>query len=183
MKNFYFSLSLFLLPLLFIGCKEEKEQDIYSRFNVRYDYTLAFIDEEGKDLIEGIFTTTPFNGGGILLREGTYTYEIVEQNSDDRFAKPNNIYIFDVKGYKTLRIFNQFAQDGDLSKNPKMFSSKFTNPHIFGDSEVHTIVTYWEFDKSYNDATLIRFTVDGIDAQVTEGLDGGLPLVIMTLPK
>ena len=48
MRNFRFLLLTALFPLIFMGCKSE--EDSYPP--IHYGYNLAFVDENGNDLIE-----------------------------------------------------------------------------------------------------------------------------------
>ena len=50
MRNFRFLLLTALFPLIFMGCKSE--EDSYPP--IHYGYNLAFVDENGNDLIEGM---------------------------------------------------------------------------------------------------------------------------------
>ena len=52
---------------------------------IHYGYNLAFVDENGNDLIEGMQTGLGRNGKP-ALREKDYSYKLVEPDSKDDFT-------------------------------------------------------------------------------------------------
>ena len=58
MRHFSVFLLATLFPLIFMGCKSE--EDSYPP--IHYGYNLAFVDENGNDLIEGMQTGLGRNG-------------------------------------------------------------------------------------------------------------------------
>ena len=70
MKHTYFTLFFCLLSLLLGSC-DKNVDDFYPPYN--YNYYIAFVDESGKDLLEGISTTLSDTKLPIL-EKGTYSY-------------------------------------------------------------------------------------------------------------
>lgn len=99
MRNFRFLLLTALFPLIFMGCKSE--EDSYPP--IHYGYNLAFVDENGNDLIEGMQTGLGRNGKP-ALREKDYSYKLVEPDSKDDFTGPDCIYVESRDGLFTLAI-------------------------------------------------------------------------------
>lgn len=65
---FYF---VFCLLSLLLGSCDKNVDDFYPPYN--YNYYIAFVDESGKDLLEGISTTLSDTKLPIL-EKGTYSY-------------------------------------------------------------------------------------------------------------
>ena len=97
MKHFSVFLLAALFPLIFMGCKSE--EDSYPP--IHYGYNLAFVDENGNDLIEGMQTGLGRNGKP-ALREKDYSYKLVEPDSKDDFTGPDCIYVESRDGLFTL---------------------------------------------------------------------------------
>ena len=100
MRHFSVFLLATLFPLIFMGCKSE--EDSYPP--IHYGYNLAFVDENGNDLIEGMQTGLGRNGKP-ALREKDYSYKLVEPDSKDDFTGPDCIYVESRDGLFTLAIF------------------------------------------------------------------------------
>lgn len=101
MRHFSVFLLATLFPLIFMGCKSE--EDSYPP--IHYGYNLAFVDENGNDLIEGMQTGLGRNGKP-ALREKDYSYKLVEPDSKDDFTGPDCIYVESRDGLFTLAIFD-----------------------------------------------------------------------------
>ncbi len=179
MRRNIFGILLFFL--LFTGCEKKKEAP-WDLPPFHYLYSLAFVDEEDNDLVEGIEQTPLYETNQIVLRASTYTYEMVTPNSTDHFSKPKYMYLEDVNGYNTLQMADIVSPEQPITDH-EILTRTLVSAYIFGDREAHTIVSYWKFDKGHFDPALLRVTVDDIEARIVEGLAEDNPLVIVTLPK
>lgn len=179
MRNFRFLLLTALFPLIFMGCKSE--EDSYPP--IHYGYNLAFVDENGNDLIEGMQTGLGRNGKP-ALREKDYSYKLVEPDSKDDFTGPDCIYVESRDGLFTLAIFDVLWDGYKYDKKPEVLTRTFVCPYIFGDEEEHSIISHWKYNDGYGSVELIRVTIDGVDARIESGTDKyQQPLVIAVLAK
>lgn len=178
MRNFRFLLLTALFPLIFMGCKSE--EDSYPP--IHYGYNLAFVDENGNDLIEGMQTGLGRNGKP-ALREKDYSYKLVEPDSKDDFTGPDCIYVESRDGLFTLAIFDALWEGYKYDKKPEVLRRTFVCPYIFGDGEEHSIISHWKYNDGYGSVELIRVTIDGVDARIELGADKYHPLVVAVLAK
>lgn len=100
MKHTYFTLFFCLLSLLLGSC-DKNVDDFYPPYN--YNYYIAFVDESGKDLLEGISTTLSDTKLPIL-EKGTYSYVFIPPSSKDQFTFSGIIELENVKGHNALGI-------------------------------------------------------------------------------
>lgn len=177
-RNFRFLLLAALFPLIFMGCKSE--EDSYPP--IHYGYNLAFVDENGNDLIEGMQTGLGRNGKP-ALREKDYSYKLVEPDSKDDFTGPDCIYVESRDGLFTLAIFDALWDGYKYDKKPEVLTRTFVYPYIFGDEEEHSIISHWKYNDGYGSVELIRVTIDGVDARIESGTDKYHPLVVVVLTK
>lgn len=124
MRNFRFLLLTALFPLIFMGCKSE--EDSYPP--IHYGYNLAFVDENGNDLIEGMQTGLGRNGKP-ALREKDYSYKLVEPDSKDDFTGPDCIYVESRDGLFTLAIFDALWDGYKYDKKPEVLRRTFVCPY------------------------------------------------------
>ena len=115
MKHTYFTLFFCLLSLLLGSC-DKNVDDFYPPYN--YNYYIAFVDESGKDLLEGISTTLSDTKLPIL-EKGTYSYVFIPPNSKDQFTFSGIIELENVKGHNALGIHLGMA-DWHLHKKPEV---------------------------------------------------------------
>ena len=155
MKHFSVFLLAALFPLIFMGCKSE--EDSYPP--IHYGYNLAFVDENGNDLIEGMQTGLGRNGKP-ALREKDYSYKLVEPDSKDDFTGPDCIYVESRDGLFTLAIFDALWDGYKYDKKPEVLRRTFVCPYIFGDGEEHSIISHWKYNDGYGSVELIRVTID-----------------------
>lgn len=171
-------LFLFLLPLLLASC--ESKEDSYPP--IGYGYYLAFADEHGNDLIEGIGTYSDLSERR-MLREKDYSYKLVKPNAKDDFTAPRYIYVSSMDGHSVLEIFDMLWDGYKYDKKPEVLTRTLVCPYIWGDEKEHSIISYWKYDDSYGSAKLIRITVDDVEGQIVETSNSYAPLVIATLKK
>lgn len=177
MKKLYFCLLVVLLSMNLISCGNK--EDSYPPFI--YDYYLAFVDENDKDLIEGISTSSDISGR-LMLRDGTYVYKMVKPASKDGFTEPDYIYINRIDGrHNVLEIFDMLWEAYRYDNKPEVLTRTLACPYIFGDEKEHSIVSYWKYDDSCGGIELIRITIDGKDAHIEA--EGDKSLVIAVLKK
>ena len=176
MKHTYFTLFFCLLSLLLGSC-DKNVDDFYPPYN--YNYYIAFVDESGKDLLEGISTTLSDTKLPIL-EKGTYSYVFIPPNSKDQFTFSGIIELENVKGHNALGIHLGMA-DWHLHKKPEVITHNFASSFIFGDDEMHELVSYWKFDSMYKKADLVRVTIDNVDARIEMDTYNFRSLAILTL--
>lgn len=176
MRNFCFYLVGILFPFIFIGC--ENKQDSYPP--IIYSYNLAFVDENGNDLVEGIGTYSDISKR-LILREKDYFYKLVKPNSKNGFTASRYIYVNSVNGYNVLGIFDALWEGYRYDKKPEVLISTFACPYIFGDEKEHSIISNWKYNNG--SAELIRMTIDGVDTRIKVGADKYQPLVVAVLNR
>ena len=124
-----FGLFFCLLSLLLGSC-DKNVDDFYPPYN--YNYYIAFVDESGKDLLEGISTTLSDTKLPIL-EKGTYSYVFIPPNSKDQFTFSGIIELENVKGHNALGIHLGMA-DWHLHKKPEVITHNFASSFIFCNS-------------------------------------------------
>lgn len=91
------------------------------------------------------------------------------------FKKDDNYYL----------VFDEFSYNGGGCPAAEKLTFKLTCPYIFGDKEVHEIVTYWKPDPKWDGIKLLRFfcthiEVDGKAFTQIEHLDAQ-PISVATV--
>ena len=71
--------------------------------------------------------------------------------------------------------------DWHLHKKPEVITHNFASSFIFGDDEMHELVSYWKFDSMYKKADLVRVTIDNVDARIEMDTYKFQSLAILTL--
>lgn len=178
MRNFCFYLLCAFFPFILVGC--ESKEDSYPP--ISYGYHLAFIDEKGNDLIDGIGTSSD-SSKRLMLREKDYSYKLVKPGVKDDFTAPRYIYVGNVDGYTVLEIVDMLWEGYRYDRKPEELTRTLVCPSIFGDEKEHSIISYWKYEDNYGSAELIRITIDGVDARIEVGANKYQPLVIATLKK
>lgn len=97
-----------------MGCKSE--EDSYPP--IHYGYNLAFVDENGNDLIEGMQTGLGRNGKP-ALREKDYSYKLVEPDSKDDFTGPDCIYVESRDGLLLWQSLMHYGMDINMTRRLK----------------------------------------------------------------
>lgn len=105
---------------------------------------------------------------------------LIPPNSKDQFTFSGIIELENVKGHNALGIHLGMA-DWHLHKKPEVITHNFASSFIFGDDEMHELVSYWKFDSMYKKADLVRVTIDNVDARIEMDTYKFQSLAILTL--
>lgn len=135
---------------------------------VVYNLTLSFQDASGKDLVNGIelkdYATVNLNA---------YNLDIVA--SEPRESKYDAI--LGIKKYNDGNCYltNHFSVPIEEDRpEERILTYRLQCPHVFGDNDVHYIVTYWDITKDkkgldyYAKCTLIEYGGNKIIPQIDE---------------
>ena len=123
---------IFCLLSLLLGSCDKNVDDFYPPYN--YDYYIAFVDESGNDLLEGIETTLSDTGLPVLKKD-TYFCNFVPPNSTDHFLFSGTIWLEKVNGHNALGIHVGMA-DWHLHKKPEVITHNFVSSFIFSTADV-----------------------------------------------
>lgn len=167
-------LSLIALIMLLSSCEPPSHTE--PEF-VYYNLYLNFRDRSGNDLVKGI-PLSAFSGS---VEDSLYTLDIIVSepcsNWDNDIynapAKPGfepdvnrpRLSLSKYNGYSYLR--NQFSLPVNDCPQQEILTYKIKYPYIFGDDEVHELVTYWEIPKDKRNPSAKCYRIEFEDNEIT----------------
>lgn len=156
---------LFTTVLLLCSCNLVFDHKDYVGEQINYSLGISLQDGQGNDLVKGLNTIKeqPLdyseNGTLEVINPEQYNIEL-KLSSPDKTSKTHMDVIFDdhlpsmwmsiPQGHKDYYLFRQIALDTNDYDLQKEIIYRLKCPHIFGDQEVHEIVTYWALGQNDN---------------------------------
>lgn len=148
-------LCLSMLLLTFYGCKEE-EDPILRSYYYYYNIAIAFENQSGENLVEGI----PYDESSNSILNTEYK-QTISVSPDESGFKPNLYRVNEPGIWKDENGEENFFFTAMMYNNIyPMVTQKLVCPHIFGDNNEHVLVSYWK-SLSAEEYTCTRFTLDG----------------------
>jgi hypothetical protein len=156
---------LFAITLLFCSCNLIYEHKDYVGKQINYSIGISLQDNQGNDLVKGfnIIEKKPldYSENGILEVINPEQYNIeLKLSSPNKTSKTLSDIIFDnhipsmwtsiPKGFNNYYLFHHIGLDTNDYDLQEKIIYRLKCPHIFGDQEVHEIVTYWTLDQNGN---------------------------------
>ena len=165
---------LFFFIIIYTSC--DKFFGGHELKSARYKLQLSFQDASGNDLLKGIEVEDEANFGRV--KSTSYTLDVSFPEPCDNWDKKkwnpvgcDDISPFFVLGTKVNFYFlgTLFMLPKDYCPEIKMFIHRIKFPHLFGDNEVHELVTYWEFPVKKNRTVWAKCTrIEFEDSVITQ---------------
>ena len=176
-------LCLSMLLVTFYGCKEE-EDPILRSYYYYYNIAIAFENQSGENLVEGI----PYDESSNSILNTEYK-QTISVSPDESGFKPNLYRVNEPGIWKDENGEENFFFTAMMYNNIyPMVTQKLVCPHIFGDNNEHVLVSYGEDLPDYK-YKCTGFTLDGKEYPIvkervleyTDGIVGDLYKVKLAL--
>lgn len=146
-------LSMFLVT--FYGCKED-ENIILKTHLYHYNIAIAFENQSGENLVEGI----PYDESSNSILNTEYK-QTISVSPDESSSKPHHYRVNEPGIWKDENGEENFFFTATMySYVYPMVTQKLVCPYIFGDNNEHILVSYWEDLPDYK-YKCTGFTLDG----------------------
>lgn len=154
--------------------------------SVGYELALSFQDSSGNDLVKGIeleewpADISMENAQWGTVKSDTYKLDIIvseacENRYDEIGFELDNRHILGMYRYDYNYLRISFGLGVSDCPEEKMLIYSLKCPYVFGDDDVHELVTYWEIQKSKNEnyhiakCYLINFEGNDITPTLKDG--------------
>ena len=149
MKNSLLLILLSIIIPLNSGC-DSSALDSYSSY--KYDLNLYFLNKQGEDRVVGIPTENAKPQETVKIAREAYTWRLISGDGGENklFTSPLTLHKQD--GFQALHI--PISTTSSQQYRPTVVEYTLVCPHIFGDEQEHTLISYWERQGSYNNQCL-----------------------------
>ena len=161
---------------LLSGCKDSEPEDIDRDLRI-YNLNFVFEDKDGNNLVEKIEAGT--NQSGNIYNIDPYAYKMTLTMGDRTITTPK----YDLLGLGKSENGNFLSWTEVTLEQPlyKKIEMTLSFKQIFGNTDIHTIISDWEQPDILNRPECKKVTFDGKEYPVTYNKDMRCDLVIITV--